>query len=104
MSFPLGLDEHDERALVSELERRRASRAAGLCDYCNRSPSTPPCKFPARHEFVEPPPRAVTPFPPDAIKKVKALRLATNCGLHEGLSALRDSNWDLEVAKLLITS
>lgn len=52
MSYPTGLDEHDEADLELELERRRLLRKAGCCDYCGRKSDTPPCKFPARHEAL----------------------------------------------------
>lgn len=49
MSYPKDLDEMDEIKLADEVERRRQTRAAGLCDYCGRKPDTDPCKFPDRH-------------------------------------------------------
>jgi hypothetical protein len=54
MGFPLNLDEYTEEQLAAELERRKQAHAAGLCDYCKRPPSEPPCKFPERHA-VRPP-------------------------------------------------
>ena len=49
MSYLLGLDEYDEERLIAELEHRRKLREDGKCDYCGRSPETPTCKFPERH-------------------------------------------------------
>jgi hypothetical protein len=49
MSYPRDLEEYRTGELIEELERRAAHRRAGLCDYCGRTPSTPPCKFPQRH-------------------------------------------------------
>lgn len=52
MGYRLDLDEMDEAKLIEELERRKTSRAAGLCDYCGRAIlSAPPCKFPDRHKL-----------------------------------------------------
>ena len=45
----LTLDEIGEKFLRGELKLRAGRRAKGLCDYCNRKPSTPCCKFPYRH-------------------------------------------------------
>jgi hypothetical protein len=53
MSYRLDLDEQDERKLVGEIERRKALRAKGLCDYCERTPDTKPCKFPGRHRRAQ---------------------------------------------------
>jgi len=50
MGYPMDLDEYDEARLVGELERRRALRVQGLCDYCERATELPPCKFPGRHK------------------------------------------------------
>jgi hypothetical protein len=55
VSYPRDLDEVHEDQLREELERRRAARIAGVCDYCGRHPDTPECKFPSRHR---PPKRA----------------------------------------------
>jgi len=49
MSYSLDLDEYDESRLVGEITRRKRLRAKGLCDYCERTPNTNPCKFPSRH-------------------------------------------------------
>lgn len=49
MSYSLDLDEYDETKLERELRERSEKRARGLCDYCNRHPSTSACKFPHRH-------------------------------------------------------
>jgi hypothetical protein len=54
MSFPRSLDEVSEYALHKELEERAAKRRNGLCDYCGRTPDTPPCKFPQRHNRTAP--------------------------------------------------
>lgn len=51
MSYPMGLDEYSEERLLQELLERAKSREQGLCDYCNREPSTPSCKFPERHSM-----------------------------------------------------
>jgi hypothetical protein len=50
MSYPLDLDEIGEERIKLELSQREQNRAAGLCDYCNRPPSSPVCKFPRRHK------------------------------------------------------
>src|SRR5580692_1249181 len=50
MSYPLNLDEYPTKRLREELAARRHLRRKGLCDYCVRDPSTPPCKFPERHK------------------------------------------------------
>ena len=44
------LDEYTDAQLEAELERRRWRRNAGLCDYCERPPTDPPCRFPERHK------------------------------------------------------
>lgn len=49
MGYPRGLDEHPEKELRRELRLRRGLRREGLCDYCGRSQTTSPCKFPDRH-------------------------------------------------------
>ena len=49
MSYPLGLDEYDEKRLIDELERRRKLHEQGRCDYCGRLRETTSCKFPERH-------------------------------------------------------
>ncbi len=49
VSYAYTLDEYPEEQLRAELDRRARLRAAGLCDYCGRHPSTPACKEPARH-------------------------------------------------------
>ncbi len=47
--FATMLDEIDEEHLWDGIHRREALRKRGLCDYCERKPSTRPCKFPERH-------------------------------------------------------
>ena len=49
MSYPLSLDEYPEEQLRAELALRKERRARGRCDYCDRMPSEPSCKFPGRH-------------------------------------------------------
>jgi hypothetical protein len=49
----LTLDQYTEVELQHELERRLNARNHGLCDYCNRPPDTPPCKFPERHQLED---------------------------------------------------
>jgi hypothetical protein len=49
MSYPLDLDEMGEERIKMELAQRERRRAAGRCDYCDREPSSPICKFPRRH-------------------------------------------------------
>lgn len=49
MSYPLDLDEMGEDRIKIELAQRERRRAAGRCDYCDRPPSSPACKFPRRH-------------------------------------------------------
>lgn len=49
MGYPKDLDEYNEDELARELQRRDRVRARGHCDYCDRLPSAPPCKFPWRH-------------------------------------------------------
>jgi hypothetical protein len=50
----MGLDEYTEKQLLAELERRRALRNSGLCDYCERAADTTPCRFPERHSHAHP--------------------------------------------------
>lgn len=49
MTILRGLDEYEDIELEKELRTRIHARANGLCDYCGRKPSEPPCKFPDRH-------------------------------------------------------
>ena len=49
MSYPTLLDELEETSLQREVDARLNARIRGVCDYCHRRPSTPPCKFPERH-------------------------------------------------------
>lgn len=49
MSYPRNLDEIPTVDLEQELRTRRDLRMQGRCDYCGRSPTEPPCKFPKRH-------------------------------------------------------
>lgn len=49
MSYPRGLDEFTDLELAEEIDRREKLRAAGKCDYCERSPKSSPCKFEERH-------------------------------------------------------
>ena len=49
MSYPRDLDEIPTIDLEQELRTRRDLRMQGRCDYCGRSPTEPPCKFPERH-------------------------------------------------------
>lgn len=67
MSYMLDLDEYSEAQLQGELDRRKAARDKGLCDYCGNGrhesmrkylqrtgklyarASDGPCKFPERH-------------------------------------------------------
>lgn len=58
MSYPMDLDEYTEKALRAELKLRADRRAAGRCDYCNRTPETNPCRFPERHQLKRRPRRA----------------------------------------------
>jgi hypothetical protein len=51
MSYPLQLDEVNERVLIRELERRAIERQNGRCDYCGRRPDEPPCKLQDRHQI-----------------------------------------------------
>lgn len=51
MGYPLDLDEYEEERLIEEINRRVRLQEQGLCDYCERSPDTDPCKFPERHSF-----------------------------------------------------
>ncbi len=46
------LEELKETALEGELELRVQRRRNGHCDYCDRSPREPSCKFPTRHHDV----------------------------------------------------
>lgn len=50
MSYPVDLDEYQGQKLTDELNRRKALRAQGLCDYCERPTTQPACKFPIRHQ------------------------------------------------------
>lgn len=43
------LDDVTDAQLEAELKRRKALRDRGLCDYCKRLPTTPPCKHRERH-------------------------------------------------------
>jgi hypothetical protein len=49
ISYPLDLDEYGEDRILLELSRRGKLRARGVCDYCERPPAAPACKFPRRH-------------------------------------------------------
>jgi hypothetical protein len=49
ISYPLDLDEYAEERILLELSRRGKLRARGVCDYCERPPAAPACKFPRRH-------------------------------------------------------
>lgn len=49
MGYQLDLDEIDESKLRRELHVRAERRMRGLCDYCARPRSGPPCKLPERH-------------------------------------------------------
>lgn len=49
MGYPRDLDEYDEKELDAEKRRRAERRNRGLCDYCERAPTSPPCRFPRRH-------------------------------------------------------
>jgi hypothetical protein len=49
VGYVLDLDEFDESDLRAELSRRSSLRKRGLCDYCERSSKSSPCKFPERH-------------------------------------------------------
>lgn len=49
MSYPMSLDDYTDDQLAAEIARRTKSRKRGLCDYCKRRPSLPPCRFPERH-------------------------------------------------------
>lgn len=61
MSYPKDIDEYTDFELQIEMETRKNRRAAGLCDYCNRPPETPACKFPARHALGSSSPPRGTP-------------------------------------------
>ena len=50
MHYTPVLDSISEEHLVAEIERRKRLRANGLCDYCERSPDTTPCRYPERHK------------------------------------------------------
>lgn len=52
MSYHIDLDEYDEQQLRNELDRRKALRDKGLCDYCQRNGGTKPCKFRHRHSVA----------------------------------------------------
>lgn len=49
MSYLKDLDEYTTAELEAELASREVCRNRGVCDYCRRSPNTPPCRFPDRH-------------------------------------------------------
>jgi len=49
MGYSRDLDEYAEHRLLGEILRRAKLRKQGLCDYCERTPDTKPCKFPGRH-------------------------------------------------------
>lgn len=50
VTYMKDLDEHNTQDLLEELERRRALRAQGKCDYCGRVlHSLPACRFVERH-------------------------------------------------------
>lgn len=50
MGLPRSLDEYTEQELKKELTARKRFQKQGVCDYCERDPSTPACKFPERHK------------------------------------------------------
>ncbi len=52
--WPRELDEYSDQELKDELRRRELERAAYRCDYCHRSYSSHPCKFPTRHAMPKP--------------------------------------------------
>jgi hypothetical protein len=54
MSYPRDIDEFTDEELLNELKLRDHRRRKGLCDYCTRPRTTPPCRFPERH-FATPP-------------------------------------------------
>lgn len=49
MGYPTSLDEMDEEKLRAEIDRRGRLRRDGKCDYCERPPTAPTCKFEDRH-------------------------------------------------------
>jgi hypothetical protein len=49
MSYSRDLDEYATDELLVELVRRADLRKRGLCDYCERKPEEPPCRFHDRH-------------------------------------------------------
>lgn len=49
MGYFRDIDEFTTVELLEELARRMRDSDAGLCDYCHRARSAPPCKFPQRH-------------------------------------------------------
>lgn len=53
VSYMLSLDEYDEKHLREELRLRENRRLLGLCDYCERAPEEPPCRFPKRHAMPD---------------------------------------------------
>jgi len=57
VSYQKDLDEYTEEQLNNELTRRKKLRQRGRCDYCERVPATPPCRFSYRHrdERITPP-------------------------------------------------
>lgn len=53
MSNSTGLYDYSDDALINELSRREATRAAGLCDYCRKSASEPTCAQAYRHQLAK---------------------------------------------------
>lgn len=49
MGYPVDLDQLSENSLREELDKRKKLREEGKCDYCERFPSTEPCRYPHRH-------------------------------------------------------
>lgn len=49
MTYPRGLDEYDDEALVAELVRRGGSRRRGKCSYCHRDVGAEMCAQPTQH-------------------------------------------------------
>lgn len=49
MGYARDLDEYSEIELRTELTRRETARILGICDYCERKPTEPACRFPERH-------------------------------------------------------
>jgi hypothetical protein len=49
MGYPRDLDEYTEDELIDELNKRIGLHEKGKCGYCERKPTTTPCKFPDRH-------------------------------------------------------